>query len=77
MEIKHDKCNKRTNGLPTVLIHCVERGRGIVSSAEHDYFVFFLKKSPGTLPVRLTGLTFISQWEKVYDSSVNMSGSPR
>lgn len=29
-----------------------------------------------SLPVSLTDLTFISQLEKVYDSSVNMSGSP-
>lgn len=36
----------------------------------------FLKQSPGTHTVSVTGLTFISQWEKVYDSSVNMFGSP-
>lgn len=41
MEVKHDTHNKRKSDLPTVLVHCVERGTEILSSAEHKYYSFF------------------------------------
>ncbi len=48
MEIKHVTCNKRTSDLATVSIHCVERGREILSSAGHDHYGFFKANSRGS-----------------------------